>query len=430
MINPTYKKAFFTSAPSAEAYLGDLKSDGTVPLTADWNVGAFDLTANNLTADPTLGAELITNFAGWTDVADWAYGSSVWHHDATGTTPLVSDWQPTATTKYKIVVVNAVTAAGSGCTLTVGGQSYTLTTSAASNTDTFYLTALSTAALTFVPATNFHGDVVSVSVKAETNGALTATTATITNGLTVNSGSINLPDGDSTNLAINFPDAPYKMGIYRDVSLGGGGGVFFGVMGDWEATKIYASANGISLPYTFFLGLVGDTQLSRTAAGLVGVNGQTITAGAGTGLTVNSTGHFTRQIYKVTVTYDGFAAAALTADHTIATLPAKTKIVGFYADTTVPFTGGGVTAAALTVGKSAGGVEYIATHDVLSGAVTKGLADADMGTELTRAAAIQGGAVVNWAATTPVSARLTTVTANTDQLTAGSCTFYIVTEIY
>jgi hypothetical protein len=201
-------------------------------------------------------------------------------------------------------------------------------------------------------------------------------------------------------------------------------------MGGWDATKIYASANGIYLPYSFYFGLVGDTKLSRTAAGLVGVNGQTITAGAGTGLTVNSTGHFTRQIYKVTVTYDGFAAAALTADHTIATLPAKTKIVGFYADTTVPFTGGGVTAAALTVGKSAGGVEYIATHDVLSGAVTKGLADADMGTELTRAAAIQGGAVVNWAATTPVSARLTTVTANTDQLTAGSCTFYIVTEIY
>lgn len=50
MINPTYKKAFFTSAPSAEAYLGDLKSDGTVPLTSDWNVGAFDLTCVDMNA--------------------------------------------------------------------------------------------------------------------------------------------------------------------------------------------------------------------------------------------------------------------------------------------------------------------------------------------------------------------------------------------
>lgn len=50
MINPTYKKAFFTSAPSAEAYLGDLKSDGTIPLTADWNVGAFDLTCVDMNA--------------------------------------------------------------------------------------------------------------------------------------------------------------------------------------------------------------------------------------------------------------------------------------------------------------------------------------------------------------------------------------------
>jgi hypothetical protein len=155
-----------------------------------------------------------------------------------------------------------------------------------------------------------------------------------------------------------------------------------------------------------------------------------ITAGTGTGLTVNDAGSLTRQTYKVTVTYAGFSAAALTADHTIATLPAKTKIVGFYADTTVPFTGGGVTATALTVGKSAGGTEYIASHDVLSGAVTKGLADADMGTELVAAALIQGGAVVNWSGTTTVSARITTTTANTNALTAGSVTFYIITERY
>jgi len=43
MQNPTYKKGFFTSAPSAEAYLGDLRADGTIPLTANWPMGAFTL---------------------------------------------------------------------------------------------------------------------------------------------------------------------------------------------------------------------------------------------------------------------------------------------------------------------------------------------------------------------------------------------------
>lgn len=172
-------------------------------------------------------------------------------------------------------------------------------------------------------------------------------------------------------------------------------------------------------------------ECSYLMAGLeVNIAAKSITAGAGTGLTVNHTGTVNRQVYKVTVDYTGFSAAALTADHTIATLPAKTKIVGFYADTTVPFTGGGVSAASLIVGKTAGGVEYIATHDVLSGAIMRGLVDADMGTELVANALIQGGAVMNWTGTTTVIARLTTVTDTTDHLAAGSVTFFIVTERY
>jgi hypothetical protein len=161
------------------------------------------------------------------------------------------------------------------------------------------------------------------------------------------------------------------------------------------------------------------------------LDAQKITAGSGTGLTVVSPGHIAQEVYSVTVTYAAFSSAgSLTADKTIATLPAKTKIVAMYADTTTPFAGTGVTDVDLSVGKSAGGVEYIALHNVFSGAVTKGLADADMGTELVSAARIQGGAIVNWASTTTVSARITTTTTHTDDLTAGSVTFYIVTERY
>lgn len=155
---------------------------------------------------------------------------------------------------------------------------------------------------------------------------------------------------------------------------------------------------------------------------------QSITIGSGTGLTVNHVGFVNRQVYKVTVDYTALAAAAVTADKTIATLPAKTKVVGIYADTTTKYIGGAVTAASLVVGTTAGGAELIATHDVFAAAIMRGLVDADMGTLMTRAAAIQGGTLPSWTATNIISVRITTTTANTNALTQGSTTYYIVTE--
>lgn len=195
-----------------------------------------------------------------------------------------------------------------------------------------------------------------------------------------------------------------------------------------------------------------DTALARNAAGVVEVNNGTagtfrdliarthsigatvsgtnpgITVGSGTGVTVNATGELTRVTYKVTVTFAALAATGLTADKVIATLPAKTRLVSIITDTTTPYTGGGVTAATLIVGKTTGGNEYIVSHDVLSAAIVKGLADADLGTSINRANAVQGGDLPSWTTTTNISVRLTTVTANTDQLTAGSTTYYLVTE--
>lgn len=153
-----------------------------------------------------------------------------------------------------------------------------------------------------------------------------------------------------------------------------------------------------------------------------------VTPGSGTGLSVIEQGAPTRAVHKVTVTYAALAAAAVTADKTIATLPAKTRLVSIIADTTTKYIGGAVTAATLIVGKSAGGNEYIVSHDVFTAAVTKGLADADLGTSITRAGAIQGGDLPSWTATTAVTVRLTTTTANTNALTQGSTTYYLVTE--
>ncbi len=79
-------------------------------------------------------------------------------------------------------------------------------------------------------------------------------------------------------------------------------------------------------------------------------------------------------------------------------------------------------------GTAEDGAEIIASHDVLGATVTKGLADADMGTSMTRAASIQGGYTPSWSGTTAVYATINTTGANTSVLSTGSTTFYLITE--
>ncbi len=156
-----------------------------------------------------------------------------------------------------------------------------------------------------------------------------------------------------------------------------------------------------------------------------------VTIGSGTGITVNNTGNINRQVYKVTTTYAAYSDVDTKKGIVITTLPVKTKLVGAYADTTSAYTGGTVAAATLVVGVTAeDGAEIIASHNVFSGVVTKGLADADMGTGMTRAGSIQGGYLPSWTGTTAIYATLNTTVGNTNALTAGSTTFYLVTERY
>lgn len=174
----------------------------------------------------------------------------------------------------------------------------------------------------------------------------------------------------------------------------------------------------------------GDETVSSIAVASLLPSSPRITAGSGSGVTVNNVGEIRRTVYKVTLTYAAFSAAALTADKTIATLPAKTRLVGIVADCTETFTGGAVASATLKIGSSAGGTQFLAQADVFTTAATFGLADADLGTAMTRAASIQGGALSSWSSTTAVNARITTTTANTDALTAGSVTVYLTCEVY
>ena len=188
----------------------------------------------------------------------------------------------------------------------------------------------------------------------------------------------------------------------------------------WKDSDLQRWSNGDSVQ-----------KMAITKDGYLGLTTANITVGSGTGITVNSTGHVNSQVYEVTTAYGAYTDSDTTKGIVICTLPAKTKIVGVYADTTAAYTGGAVSATTLRVGITAeDAAEIIADHDVKTAVVTKGLADADMGTSLTRAAAIQGGYLPNWAGTTAIYATINTTTANTEALTAGSTTFYIETERY
>jgi hypothetical protein len=175
---------------------------------------------------------------------------------------------------------------------------------------------------------------------------------------------------------------------------------------------------------TFDIGATGATRPRSLYLGA-----PSVTAAGGTGITVNNSGEVRIQTYKVTMTNAAFSAAATTADVVVATLPAKSKVKSVIAEVTAAFTGSAGTVT-LQLGKTTGGAEYIVAFDAKTATVTKGLVDADLGTSINRANAVQGGDIPSWSATTNISARCTSGTGNTSTITAGSVTFYITTEIF
>lgn len=130
-----------------------------------------------------------------------------------------------------------------------------------------------------------------------------------------------------------------------------------------------------------------------------------------------------------------FQAAALTADCTIATLPAGMKLLAIYADVTVGFTCSGTCTGTkvMQAGTAAGGTQVLAAALNVAATGQFGLADADLGSGMTRAAAIQGGLIGSWSATTPISVRFTSGTGNWGSgaatfVNAGSVKFILITE--
>jgi hypothetical protein len=182
--------------------------------------------------------------------------------------------------------------------------------------------------------------------------------------------------------------------------------------------------------------LGGDSAYTDLTAKNITANDKLITAGSGTGVTVNTGGLLAHQVYKLTVTSAQFIAAAVTADFTVATLPAKTILNAIYVDETVAFACAAVCTSStlsFTVGSSAGDNGLIVSQDADAAAAVFGDADAELGTDINRASAIQGGFLGSWTTTTPVTMRLTSGTGNigdgaVTNLSQGTLVFYLVTE--
>ena len=153
---------------------GPLRQKGTATFGATATPATIgvdgSISGQSLTGTETLGAELITNFAGWTPTTNWTYADSKWSHATGNATALVSDWSPTVGVNYKVVYTIAQSVAGTGVVLAVGGVSFP--TSSAAGTYTYYIIAPATTALRFTPESGgtWVGDITAVSVKAVTNG--------------------------------------------------------------------------------------------------------------------------------------------------------------------------------------------------------------------------------------------------------------------
>ena len=91
-----------------------------------------------------------------------------------------------------------------------------------------------------------------------------------------------------------------------------------------------------------------------------------VTAGSGTGVTVNDSGSVREVVYKVTVTFSNATTNGTTHDLTIATLPAKTFLTHALAELVTPYVCEDTcTTATLSglLGSSAGGNQYLLSFD-------------------------------------------------------------------
>lgn len=251
-------------------------------------------------------------------------------------------------------------------------------------------------------------------------------------------------EGSNTSPAICFDDAGgiCDTGIFQggtdQISFTNAGTVLYRTT---LSSFVIQQGNNLSFDTT---GGVGDAFIEIDAANVLKlgtgdnlfVPDSIITAGSGTGVTVNAKGYLRRQVYKITVLQSQWIDAATTHDLTIATLPAKTRITDITAEITEQFACTATCTSStlsMTVGVASGDLDaYLLTFDVDAATAQFGLIDTDRGVALDQSVS-NNGEVPNWSGTTAISARLTSGTGNlgdgaATNLSGGDVTFYITTE--
>ena len=120
---------------------------------------------------------------------------------------------------------------------------------------------------------------------------------------------------------------------------------------------------------------------------------------------------------KFTLSYSQFVADDVTADATIAMLPAGTVVHAVKQKHSVAFTGGDVSACTVSVGVSGNLTKYAAAHDVFQ----------EVGSTVQQITGTVG--TEDHAAEVALIARLTTTTANTSELEAGTLDIWVLTSV-
>jgi hypothetical protein len=139
-------------------------------------------------------------------------------------------------------------------------------------------------------------------------------------------------------------------------------------------------------------------------------------------------------VFNLSIAKEAWVAAATTQSIALGTFPAKCRILSVIVDVTTKFAGLAGTIQ-LQLGKTVGGTEYIVAFDAKTAIYTSGLLDADLGTSINRANAVQGGDIPNWSTTTSLSLTLTSGSGNigdgvtTTNLTTGAVTVVVTYEI-
>jgi hypothetical protein len=173
------------SVPSVTGFIRD---NGTVPLTANWNIGAFTLTVGGMTVNSTATSEatvsatnLISNgdfatndLTGWTAAAGWsgATGKAVHTAGIADTTALVQAVAMTTGAIYQIQFTVSGRTAGT-LTMTCGALPTNMNAVSADAVCYWSVTAAATTNynLTFTPTATFDGAIDDISVKLVTANA-------------------------------------------------------------------------------------------------------------------------------------------------------------------------------------------------------------------------------------------------------------------